>query len=121
MNIIEIYNRYHVDTVNFIKFVKESKLEYRIIPNGGFDIREDLAGAYIEAFNNVESFINDLIKHIRSLNQKKYRDEYGEYFIEGIKNVLEAIEENADIKQIIICDELLQKEIDIKIFLLNRM
>lgn len=57
---------------------------------------------------------NDLIKHIRSLNQKKYRDEYGEYFIEGIKNVMEAIEESADIKQIIVCDELLQREIETK-------
>lgn len=59
---------------------------------------------------------NELIKHIKSLNQKKYRDEYGEYFIEGIKQVTEAIEECADIKQIIICEELLQKSIDVKNF-----
>lgn len=59
---------------------------------------------------------NELIKHIKSLNQKKYRDEYGEYFIEGIKQVTEAIEECADIKQIIICEELLQKSIDVKKF-----
>ena len=59
---------------------------------------------------------NDLIKHIKSLNQKKYRDEYGEYFIEGIKMVLEAIEEKAPIKEIILCEELLQKEIDTKDF-----
>lgn len=57
---------------------------------------------------------NELIKHIKSLNQKKYRDEYNEYFIEGIKSVTEAILEEASIKQIIICEELLQKQIDTK-------
>lgn len=57
---------------------------------------------------------NELIKHIKSLNQKKYRDEYNEYFIEGIKSVTEAILEEASIEQIIICGELLQKQIDTK-------
>lgn len=57
---------------------------------------------------------NELIKHIKSLNQKKYRDEYNEYFIEGIKSVTEAILEEASIEQIIICEELLQKQIDTK-------
>ncbi len=59
---------------------------------------------------------NELIKHIKSLNQKKYRDEYGEYFVEGIKQVTEAIVEYADIKQIIICEKLLQNKIDVKDF-----
>ncbi len=47
---------------------------------------------------------NNLIKHIKKLKEKKYRDEYGEYIIEGIKLISEAINENADIMQIIICD-----------------
>ena len=57
---------------------------------------------------------NEFIKHVKSLNQKKYRDEYQEYFIEGIKMVSEAIFENAEINKIILCKELLQKEIDTK-------
>lgn len=47
---------------------------------------------------------NETIKHIRKLKEKKYRDEYGEYVIEGIKLINEAIEENAEIKTIIVCD-----------------
>ena len=37
---------------------------------------------------------NETIKHIRKLKEKKYRDEYGEYIIEGIKLINEAIEES---------------------------
>lgn len=47
---------------------------------------------------------NETIKHIRKLKEKKYRDEYGEYIIEGIKLINEAIEENQDVKTIIVCD-----------------
>lgn len=50
---------------------------------------------------------NDLIKHIRKLKEKKYRDEYNEFVIEGLKMVEEAIEEKVNIKNIIICEELL--------------
>ncbi len=45
---------------------------------------------------------NDLVKHIKSLKEKKYRDEYNEFVIEGIKIVEEAILETAKVKQIII-------------------
>ncbi len=48
---------------------------------------------------------NELVKHIRSLSQKKYRDEYGEYIVEGSKMVFEALE-YADVKVIIICEKL---------------
>ena len=34
---------------------------------------------------------NDLIKHIRKLKDKKYRDVNNEYVIEGVKLVSEAI------------------------------
>ena len=47
---------------------------------------------------------NNLIKHIKRLKEKKYRDEYGEYVIEGIKLIKEAVQENADIKHIVVCD-----------------
>lgn len=48
---------------------------------------------------------NEIVKHIRKLKEKKYRDETGLYVIEGIKIIEEAIEENADIKKIVICEE----------------
>ena len=45
---------------------------------------------------------NELIKHIRKLKDKKYRDENNEYIVEGVKLVEEAVKENAPIKKIII-------------------
>ena len=53
----------------------------------------------------ISSKDNSLIKHLKKLKEKKYRDEYEEYVIEGIKLVKEAIKENADIKQIIVCED----------------
>ena len=48
---------------------------------------------------------NELIKHIKKLKDKKYRDISKEYVIEGIKLVGEAIQEEAPIKQVILCDD----------------
>ncbi len=48
---------------------------------------------------------NELIKHIRKLKEKKYRDEFGEFVVEGAKMIEEAIHENAKIKHIIVCDD----------------
>ena len=48
---------------------------------------------------------NELIKHIKKLKDKKERDISGEYLIEGVKLIKEAIQEKAKIKQIIVCDE----------------
>lgn len=47
---------------------------------------------------------NSLIKHIKKLKEKKYRNEYNEYIVEGAKIISEAIKEKAKIKQIILCD-----------------
>ncbi len=48
---------------------------------------------------------NEFVKHVKKLKDKKYRDLSGEFLIEGIKLIKEAIQENANIKQIIICEE----------------
>lgn len=48
---------------------------------------------------------NETIKHIKKLKEKKYREEYKEFIVEGIKMIEEAIQENAKIKSIIICDD----------------
>jgi len=53
----------------------------------------------------ISSKDNEIIKQIKKLNDKKYRDINKEYLIEGIKIIEEAILEKAKIKKIIICDE----------------
>lgn len=54
---------------------------------------------------------NAIIKHIIKLKEKKYRIEYNEFIIEGAKIVKEAIEEDANIKNIIISEEALNNEL----------
>ena len=45
----------------------------------------------------ISSKDNELIKHIKKLKDKKYRDESNEYIIEGVKLLEEAVKENAKI------------------------
>lgn len=51
---------------------------------------------------------NENIKYIKKLKEKKYRDQNGEYIIEGVRLIEEAIHEEAHIKTIVICDECLE-------------
>ena len=53
----------------------------------------------------ISSKDNELIKHIKKLKDKKYRDENSEYIIEGVKLIEEAVQEKAKIKKVIICDD----------------
>ena len=48
---------------------------------------------------------NEFVKHVKKLKEKKYREEYGEFLVEGIKMIEEAISEDAVIKQIVVCDD----------------
>ena len=59
----------------------------------------------------ISSKDNEFIKHVKKLKDKKYRDINQEFVIEGIKLIREAIEENADIKQIVICDNCLNSDV----------
>ena len=52
----------------------------------------------------ISSKDNTIIKHIKQLKEKKYRDKNGEYIVEGIKLIKEAVQENAEIKHIVVCD-----------------
>ena len=54
---------------------------------------------------------NTLIKHICKLKEKKYRSRYCEYIIEGVKLIREAIDENVNIKSIVVCEEQLNSEL----------
>ena len=53
----------------------------------------------------ISSKDNELIKHIKKLKDKKYRDENNEYIIEGVKLIEEAVREKSKIKKVIICDD----------------
>lgn len=53
----------------------------------------------------ISSKDNEVIKHIKKLKDKKYRDEFNEYIIEGTRLINDAIAENAGFKTIIVCEE----------------
>ena len=53
----------------------------------------------------ISSKENESIKHIKKLKDKKQRNISNEYIIEGIKLVQEAIQEKANIKQIVLCND----------------
>ena len=53
----------------------------------------------------ISSKDNELVKHIKKLKDKKYRDESNEYIIEGVKLIEEAVKENAKINKIIVCED----------------
>ena len=53
----------------------------------------------------ISSKDNELIKHIKKLKDKKYRDECNEYIVEGVKLIEEAVQEKAKIKKIIVCED----------------
>ena len=53
----------------------------------------------------ISSKDNELVKHIKKLKDKKYRDESNEYIVEGVKLIEEAVNENAKIKKIVVCED----------------
>ena len=57
----------------------------------------------------ISSKDNEIVKNIRKLKEKKYRDLENCFIIEGIKLIKEAIEEGAKIKQIVVCEECINK------------
>lgn len=48
---------------------------------------------------------NEIIKNIRKLKDKKYRNAEKKFIVEGVKIIKESIEENASIDTIVICEE----------------
>lgn len=58
----------------------------------------------------ITSFSNPKVKLIRKLEQKKYRQEAGVYFVEGLRTVGEAVQTDAPIEQLVIAPELLVSE-----------
>lgn len=58
----------------------------------------------------ISSKNNSYIKSIRHLKNKKFRDESGNYYLEGIKLIGEALEASAELESIIYCPGLLTSE-----------
>ena len=58
----------------------------------------------------ITSFANTTVKYIRKLEQKKFRQETGEFFIEGLRTVGEAIQTGAPIQSLVIAPDLLISE-----------
>jgi len=56
----------------------------------------------------ISSKDNKLIKHIRSLHQRKYRDRDEQFFVEGIKLTIEALKQEENITNIIVCPDIIQ-------------
>ena len=51
---------------------------------------------------------NDIIKKIRKLKDKKYREQEKKYLIDGIKLIEEAVEEKANIDTIVVCEDCIE-------------
>lgn len=63
---------------------------------------------------------NQLVKYIKNLSQKKYREINHEYIVEGIKMVKEALE-SEEISKIILSEELLQATIQNDLIFINNI
>ena len=53
---------------------------------------------------------NEIIKNVKKLKDKKYREDKKQFIIEGIKLIEEAIEENMKIEMIIVCEECMKEQ-----------
>ena len=59
---------------------------------------------------------NEIVKNIKKLKDKKFREQEHKYIIEGIKLIEEAIQEKAEIDTIVICEDCVRnQEIDAKL------
>lgn len=59
----------------------------------------------------INSEDNKKIKYIKSLKQKKFRNKESVYILEGIKPILEAIRDNAEIKDVFVSESFFQNEL----------
>lgn len=51
---------------------------------------------------------NEVVKNIRKLKDKKYREQENKYLIEGVKLIKEAVEEKANIDTVVVCEDCLE-------------
>lgn len=56
--------------------------------------------------SNIHSHDNAIVKRVKQLHKKKYRELYKQYFVEGVRIIYDALENNKEIVHIIFCDTL---------------
>lgn len=56
----------------------------------------------------ITSKTNEVVKRINSLKQKKYREEYKEYVVEGAKLCMELVGASDKVKAVVCCEEILK-------------
>ncbi len=78
--------------------------KFSLIIEKSYDIIFELKG--VKALITVTSASNALFKHIKSLQDKKYRKKNREYTVEGIKSVNDAIASGKKVKQVIVAERL---------------
>lgn len=61
----------------------------------------------------ITSSSNNKCKYVKSLSQKKSRQKYGEYTIEGIKSVSDALNSEREITALYVSDSFLKTKIQI--------
>ncbi len=52
---------------------------------------------------------NEFVKSVKKLKEKKYRDATNKFVVEGIKLIGEAIQEQANIENIVICEDCMKE------------
>ncbi|MEW9122047.1 MAG: RNA methyltransferase [Thermotaleaceae bacterium] len=56
----------------------------------------------------ITSLENSLIKHVKQLAKRKYRERHNQYIIEGVRIVSDALENGQSMESILFCEELFQ-------------
>ena len=56
----------------------------------------------------ITSFANERIKNLRKLHDRKAREESGLFFIEGLRVVAEAVEQEAGLAELVVAPDLLK-------------
>lgn len=57
--------------------------------------------------NRITSVANEGVKAVRKLRDRKYRDSTGTAYVEGIRQVIEAIQQDVEIEKILVSDDFL--------------
>lgn len=60
--------------------------------------------------NVITSKDNEIIKNIKKLKDKKYRNQQNKYIIEGMRLIEEAIKEEASIDKIVVCEDTISED-----------
>jgi RNA methyltransferase, TrmH family len=72
--------------------------------------KDEVISAKVLILKRISSKSNSYIKDIRHLIKKKFRDETGKYYLEGIKLIGEALKAHAELESVIFCPDFLSSD-----------